>query len=155
MPSAQRRTTGLAGSKEARTAAQRPLQDSSSGRRRFGRGAQRRRAQIRRVRRPRAELDDPEAQDAVRDLQIVVKLLKQLVLAPELDEVVIGLGLLTHFIGRLTGTPVVPADELARAIDEVRDVCHDLLTTLGFNSRVEQQREIVDVLSTRHCGRGW
>ena len=95
------------------------------------------------------------AQDAVRDLQIVVELLEQLVLAPELDEVVVGLGLLAHFVGRLTGTPVVPADELAGAVDEVRDVGHDLLTTLGLNSRVEQQCEVVDVLSARHCGRGW
>ena len=113
----------------------------------------RRRAQVRRIGRARPELDDPVAQDAVRDLQVVVELLEQLVRTPELDEVVVRFGLLTHLIGGLTGTPVVPSDEFAGAIDEVRDVRHDLLTTLGLNGRVEKQREVVDVLSARHCGR--
>jgi len=96
--------------------------------------------------------DDPVAQDAVRDLQIVVELLEELVLTPELDEVIVRFGLLTHLIGGLTGTPVVPSDEFAGAIDKVRDVRHDLFTTLGLNGRVEKQREVVDVLSARHCG---
>ena len=104
---------------------------------------------------PGPELDDPVAQDAVRDLQVVVELLEQLVLAPELDEVVVRLGLLAHLVGGLAGTPVVPPDELAGAVDEVCDVRHDLLATLGLDGRVEQQREVVDVLSARHCGRGW
>ena len=94
-------------------------------------------------------------QDAVRDLQIVVELLKQLVRASKLNEVVVRFGLLAHLKGGLTGAPVVPSDELAGAINEVRDVRHDLFTTLGFNSRVEKQREVVDVLSARHCGRRW
>ena len=61
----------------------------------------------------------------------------ELVLSPELDEVVVRFGLLTHLIGGLTGTPVVPSDELAGAIDKVRDVRHDLLSTLGLYSRSE------------------
>ena len=95
------------------------------------------------------------AQNAVRDLQIVVKLLKQLVCPPELDQVVVRLGLLAHLVSGLATTPVVPPDELAGAIDEVCDVRHDLLSTLGLNGRVEQEREVVDVLSARHFGRGW
>ena len=43
-------------------------------------------------------------------------------------------------------------DEFAGAVDEVCDVRHDLLTTLGLDGRVEQEREVVDVLSARHCG---
>src|SRR5215210_1099112 len=39
-----------------------------------------------------AELDDPEAQDAVRDLQRVVELLEQVVATVELEQVVVRVG---------------------------------------------------------------
>src|SRR5919206_233663 len=42
----------------------------------------------------RAELDDPVAQDAVRDLQVVVQLLEQVPRAAELQQVVLGLAVL-------------------------------------------------------------
>ncbi len=65
---------------------------------------------------------------------------------PELNQVVVSLSLLAHLVGGLAATPVVPPDELAGAVDEVCDVGHDLLATLGLDGRVQQKCEVVDVL---------
>src|SRR3954451_20220153 len=115
--------------------------------RRFRRGRNGRRTQVRRLRCAGAQLDDPVAQDAVRDLEVVVELLEELVLTPELDEVVVGLSLLADLVSGLAAAPVVAPEELAGAVDEVCDVGHDLLTTVGLDCRVEEEGEVVDVLS--------
>src|SRR5215213_3883143 len=70
-------------------------------------GGHRGRAQIRRRRRAGPELDDPEAQDAVRDLEVVVQLLEQRGGAAELEQVVVGLGVLADLVDRMAVAPVV------------------------------------------------
>ena len=107
------------------------------------------------ARRARAELDDPEAQDAVRDLQVVVQLLEQRGRAAELEQVVVGLGVLAHLVDRGAVAPVVPADDLARAIDRVLDVREDGVAPLLLDRGVEQQDEVVEQVLRWPCGGGW
>ena len=92
----------------------------------------------------RAKLDDPEAQDAVRDLQVVVQLLQQRGRPAELDQVVVGLAVLVHFVDRVAVAPVVAADELAVAVDRVFDVREDRVAPFLLDRGVEQQDQVVD-----------
>ena len=84
------------------------------------------------------------AQDAVRDLQVVVQLLEQRGRPVELEQVVLGVGVLAHLVGRLADAPLVTADDLAVVLDRVLDVREDLVAPLVSPSGVEQQREVVE-----------
>src|SRR5829696_3056499 len=64
-------------------------------------------AEVRRGRCARAQLDDPVAQDAVRDLQVVIELLEQFARPAELDQVVVRVGVLAHLVGRRARAPLV------------------------------------------------
>src|SRR6185503_16833991 len=73
-------------------------------------------AQVRRSGGARAQLDDPEAQDAVRDLQVVLELLEERARPADLQQVVVRVGLLVDLVGRGANAPVVTADDLAGAV---------------------------------------
>ena len=98
-----------------------------------------------------AELDDPEAQDAVRDLQRVVELLEQVDATVELEEVVVRIRALVDLVDRRAHAPVVTADDLAGLLDRGLDVVQDLGTALLVGLRVEQEDEVVDGGFGRHA----
>src|SRR4051794_34998395 len=110
-----------------------------------GGGAGRRGAEVRRVRGARAQLDHAEAQNAVGDLEGVIQRLERLGGRVELDQVVVGLGLLADLEGRLPHAPVVPADERAAVpVDQALDVRDDLLAATFLGLGVEQEGQVVD-----------
>src|SRR5215207_5785757 len=100
--------------------------------------------EVRRRGRARAELDDPEAQDAVRDLQRVVELLEQRVVPVELEQVVVGVRALLHLVDRRANAPVVPSDDLPALLDVGLDVVEQLVAALFIRQRVEQEDEVVE-----------
>src|SRR5215217_758411 len=81
-----------------------------------GRGG--RLAQVRRRGRALAQLDDPEAVDAVRDLQRVVELVEQVGRALELEQVVVRVPALADLVRRGAQAPVVARDHRALTVDD-------------------------------------
>jgi len=80
------------------------------------------------------------AQDAVRDLQVVVQLLEQLARTAELEQVVIRLGVLAHLVGGGAGAPLVSADDLAGTVDRVLERVAEIFTLTQLSLAVEQAR---------------
>src|SRR3954452_5669257 len=79
----------------------------------------------------RLEPDDPEAQYAVGDLQVVVEALQQrVVVRLELEEVVLRLGPVVDLERHLALAPVVDADHRAALFDRLLDVAEDRVAAL-------------------------
>src|SRR5262249_38664869 len=89
------------------------------------------------------DLEDPEAQDAVSDLQAVVPALEPLGLALEADDRVVGLVPLADLVGELPHPPGVGAVERARALDLLAHVAGDLLARVIRGLGVEHQDDLV------------
>src|SRR5215218_4974764 len=87
-------------------------------------------AEVRRGRRALAQLDDPEAVDAVRDLERVVELAEQLRRTVELQQVVVGVAALAHLVRRWAQAPVVPRHDLALALDDLLEAREDVRAAL-------------------------
>ena len=65
------------------------------------------------VRSARGELDDPEAHDLVGDPQRAIQVLEQLRRGVELQQVVLGVGLVIDRVGQRSDAPLVVTQELA------------------------------------------
>jgi hypothetical protein len=69
------------------------------------------------ARRPRRELDDPVAEDAVGDPQVALERLDQRSIAVELEEVVLGLIAMLDRVGQRPHAPALFEQELAARLD--------------------------------------
>ena len=109
--------------------------------RRGGGDCQRRRRDDRR--RPRVDLEDPEAQNAVGDPQVVVQLVEQRSLGLEAEEAIVGLGSLLDLVGKLAHPPAGVLLERAAGLDPLSRLRRDLFPTLLRDLRIDHQDELV------------
>src|SRR5215211_9417167 len=108
-------------------------------------------AEVRRGWRALAQLDDPEAVHAVRDLERVVELPEQLGRAVELEQVVVGVAALAHLVSRRAQAPVVPRHDLALALDDLLEAREDVRATLLLGLGVKEEYQVVDRLLGGHA----
>ncbi len=103
----------------------------------------RRGAKVRRIGRARPELDDPVAQHAVRDLQVVVQVVEDPGALFEAKEAVIGLVSLLDLVSHLAKAPGAFLLEGRSRLDPLARIAGDLVATLIRSFRIEHQHEFI------------
>src|SRR5271163_302024 len=91
----------------------------------------------------RGELDDSEAYDLVGDPQRAVEVLEQLRRGVELQQVVLGVGLVIDRVGQRADAPLVVTQELATGLDRRARIGDDLRARRLLDLGVEEDHEIV------------
>src|SRR5581483_2372857 len=97
-------------------------------------------------------LEDPEAQDAVRDSEVVAQLVEELAAGLEPEEPIVGLGALPDLVGELAHAPGGVVLEAAAGLDPRPGLRGDLLATVLRDLRIEHQHELV--FPVRGCWQG-
>ncbi len=94
-------------------------------------------------RRVGVDLEDPEAQHAVGDLQVVVELVEQRALGLEAKEAVVGLVAPRDLVGQLAQAPGLLGLEAAAGLDAPPGLGGDLVAALVRSLRIEHQHQFV------------
>ena len=99
----------------------------------------------------RRELDDAKAHDAVGDLQRALQRLEHVARAVELQQVVLGVGLVPDLVRGLAHAPVLAVDDLATGGDGGLDAGAHLRALVFGRRAVEHQNEVVKGIMCGHA----
>src|SRR5918999_678223 len=109
------------------------------------------RGRSRQDRRLGVDLEDPEPQDPIGDLQVVVELAEEVAGCAEAEPAVVGLGPLADLVGQLANAPGVLVLELAATLDLGTGVFGELVSRRLLEARIEHQDQLVFEIGRASC----
>jgi hypothetical protein len=89
------------------------------------------------------DLEDPEAQHAVGDLQRVIELVEQVDAALEAVEAVVRLGVLADLVRELARAPSLGMLERPGRLDPLLRLSRERVATLVRGGRIEHQHQFI------------